>query len=98
MFNFFLVLGLIPGTNFYLTFDEIMFGVFAMGVAYYVYHHQQESKQKVDQFIEYSQLHGFSFPVTAVLEEPIVRKVVVPLAGTAALGLNRVVRLGRRAA
>lgn len=98
MFNFFWVLGLVPGTNFYLTFNEIMSGVLAMAAAYYVYHHQQESKQKVEQVIQYSQLHGFSFPLTVAQEAQTVRRAAAPLANTFAPHLNRVVRLVRRAA
>lgn len=97
MFNFFWVLGIVPGTNFQLTFNEIMLGIFALLAAYYIYHHQQESKEQVIKIVQYSELHGFSFPVTGALEGPIGRKAAAPLANIFAPRLNQVVRLVRRA-
>lgn len=100
MFNFFLVLGLVPGTNFQITFNELVFGMFVLTVAYYVYHHQQQSKEKAVKVIQYSRLHSFSYPVSAQLapELQIARKVAALLANTFSLRLNQVVRLVRRAA
>ena len=103
MLNFFLVLGLVPGTNFQITFNEVVFAVIAMLAAYYIsparqiYRRHQNSKVVAMPIVQYSNLHSFSYPAKLAPEEQIDRKVVAPLIGTFVLRLNQAVRLARRA-
>jgi len=98
MFNFFLVLGLIPGTNFQITFNEWLIGVLALAIVLYARSYSQQTKQPIIKISQYdTQIHGFSFPISLEPEAQIARRAVAPLANTFVPRLSQVVRLARRA-
>lgn len=98
MLNFFLVLGLIPGTNIQLTFNEIVF-IFALLVGGLWLHMKRRPliiiKQEV---IQLSRLHSFSFPITNQQAESTGHKAGVLPVSISSLRSSSVARLIRRVA
>ena len=99
MLNFFLVLGLIPGTNIQITFNEILI-VFLLFVAG-LYHYARKDRRVYirQEVVQLSRLHSFSFPIpTTRQEEETDRKAEAPLKDIVSQYLSRVAQLIRRAA
>lgn len=69
MLNFFLVLGLIPGTNLVFTFNEIIFVMFALAAFLYLRATRRTKMVIRQEIIQLSRLHSFSFPMPT-LEAP----------------------------
>lgn len=99
MLNFFLVLGLVPGTNFQLTFGEIIFLGLALALftwRFFARHgHVADATQPV---IQLSRLHSFSYPIASqpVQAVPIHRKVAALLIDTFVQHLGQAVRRFRQ--
>lgn len=96
MLNFFLVLGLIPGTNIQLTFNEILLVTILLVVSFRLYGRRPKISIK-QEIVQLSRLHSFSYPIPA--SPPVkstVRKVEVLPINIVALHLGRVARLIRQ--
>lgn len=63
MLNFFLVLGLVPGTNLVLTFNEIMLAIFLLAAFIYLRAGHQPRIFIKQEVVQLSRLHSFSFPI-----------------------------------
>lgn len=94
MLDFFLVLGQIPGTNFQITFNEIIFSLLIMWVIYHVVRAILAHSKPKRQVIQLSSLHSFSYPITAKPATPTHRIIEVLLAS---IHLAREARLQRAA-
>ncbi|HEU5004486.1 MAG TPA: hypothetical protein VFT49_00135 [Candidatus Saccharimonadales bacterium] len=93
MLNFFLVLGLIPGTNFQITFNEIVLSVLVLVFSYVAVSSRRPKIIIKQEFVQLSRLHSFSFPIATNLPaDPAPRvnrpKLFEPLA---AAELDRIV-------
>ncbi len=101
MLDFFLVLGIVPGTSFVLTFNEILLVFSLVVTALWLYAGRRPKISIKQEVAQLSRLHSFSYPIPAKFsqpEEPTAHKAEVPLANIVLPHLSRVVRLIRRAA
>lgn len=98
MLNFFLVLGLIPGTNIQLTFNEIVL-IFVLSVGGLWLHVKRRPRVIIKQeVIQLSRLHSFSFPIANQQVELTGRKAGVLPISISFLRSSSVARLIRRVA
>ncbi len=101
MLDFFLVLGIVPGTSFVLTFNEILLVFSLIVAALWLYGSRRPKISIKQEMVQLSRLHSFSYPIPTKFsqpEEPTAHKVEVPLVNIVLPHLSRVVRLIRRAA
>lgn len=93
MLNFFLVLGMIPGTDLVLTFDEILLAIFILAAFLYLRTGRRPKIIIKQEVVQLSRLHGFSFPIPITLPaESTGRKAVIPQVNIFVQRLTQVVR------
>lgn len=99
MLNFFLVLGLVPGTNIQLTFSEILL-VFVLYIAgVWLYFNRSQRVVVKQEVVQLSRLHSFSYPIHVMTsEESTGHKAEVLLKDIVSQYLDRVAQLVRRVA
>ena len=95
MLDFFLVLGQIPGTNFQITFNEIMIALLFMFVCYYYIKAYRRSRQPQLPIIQLSSLHSFSYPISLKPVTPTRRIAEALQASMKLLRAARFARVGR---
>lgn len=98
MLNFFLVLGLIPGTNIQLTFNEIVLAFVLMIGGLWLHMKRRPHAIIKQEVIQLSRLHSFSFPIANQQEESTDRKAGVLPVSISSLRSSSVARLIRRVA